>query len=414
MQKAEDFKRAIVYYTASRLVEDLAEAVRKQILSASNGIEIISVSHKPIDFGTNICVGIKPRSYITLYEQVLAGLEKTHEDAIIYLCEDDVFYHPSHFDFIPPRQNKIYFNLNRFYAHRNENYFARSIGKRALSQCVSYRKPLLEHIKEQVDARRRNIASPCIGPFLNFRSRFPNIDIRHESNFSESSRFNDKADMIWELDGWGTPRMFRATVGFRQHSINAAHHLHNIFNREHSGNPVVVPCFVRKMLPMVFESLKFKTGAEIGVKLGNFSEQICIGMRGDVKLRCIDPYHPSPTVGWDEAERRFVVARKKLEKYDVQFIKKTSLQAAEEDVPMGSLDFVYIDADHSFDAVMQDIIVWSDRVRCGGIVSGHDYDMESVGTAVDAYVKMHNYELFVTTKGEKYPDSSPSWFFAKG
>jgi len=37
------------------------------------------------------------------------------------------------------------------------------------------------------------------------------------------------------------------------------------------------------------------------------------------------------------------------------------------------LDFVYIDGDHSFDAVVRDVILWSNKVRPGGIVAAHDY-----------------------------------------
>ena len=42
-------------------------------------------------------------------------------------------------------------------------------------------------------------------------------------------------------------------------------------------------------------------------------------------------------------------------------------------VPDGSLDFVFIDADHSYDAVAADIAAWRGKVRSGGILCGHDY-----------------------------------------
>lgn len=38
-----------------------------------------------------------------------------------------------------------------------------------------------------------------------------------------------------------------------------------------------------------------------------------------------------------------------------------------------SLDFVYIDADHSYDIVKKDIISWYPKVKYGGIIAGHDY-----------------------------------------
>jgi predicted O-methyltransferase YrrM len=38
-----------------------------------------------------------------------------------------------------------------------------------------------------------------------------------------------------------------------------------------------------------------------------------------------------------------------------------------------SLDFVFIDADHSYEAVKDDIACWAPKVRAGGWVGGHDY-----------------------------------------
>lgn len=38
-----------------------------------------------------------------------------------------------------------------------------------------------------------------------------------------------------------------------------------------------------------------------------------------------------------------------------------------------SLDGVFIDADHSYEAVRQDIQSWLPKVRSGGILAGHDY-----------------------------------------
>lgn len=44
-----------------------------------------------------------------------------------------------------------------------------------------------------------------------------------------------------------------------------------------------------------------------------------------------------------------------------------------------SLDFVFIDADHSYEAVRADIIAWWPKVKSGGIISGHDYHMGAPG-----------------------------------
>lgn len=39
----------------------------------------------------------------------------------------------------------------------------------------------------------------------------------------------------------------------------------------------------------------------------------------------------------------------------------------------GSLDFAFIDADHTYDAVRADIGAWWPKIRVGGILAGHDY-----------------------------------------
>jgi hypothetical protein len=36
-------------------------------------------------------------------------------------------------------------------------------------------------------------------------------------------------------------------------------------------------------------------------------------------------------------------------------------------------DFIWIDADHTYDAVVADILAWSPKLRSGGLLAGHDY-----------------------------------------
>jgi hypothetical protein len=38
-------------------------------------------------------------------------------------------------------------------------------------------------------------------------------------------------------------------------------------------------------------------------------------------------------------------------------------------------DWIYIDADHSYESVLKDIKNWLPKVKSGGIISGHDYDV---------------------------------------
>mgnify|MGYP003335234449 CR=1 FL=1 len=53
-------------------------------------------------------------------------------------------------------------------------------------------------------------------------------------------------------------------------------------------------------------------------------------------------------------------------------MRMTTTQAAS-NFADGSVDFVFIDADHSYEAVKQDIQTWLPKVRHGGVLAGHDY-----------------------------------------
>jgi hypothetical protein len=49
-----------------------------------------------------------------------------------------------------------------------------------------------------------------------------------------------------------------------------------------------------------------------------------------------------------------------------------------------TVDFIYIDANHTYSAVKKDILMWKSKLRYGGILAGHDYGTHpGVKKAVD-------------------------------
>lgn len=60
--------------------------------------------------------------------------------------------------------------------------------------------------------------------------------------------------------------------------------------------------------------------------------------------------------------------------------------------PDRSLDFVFIDGDHSYDGVMRDLVAWIPKVKVGGILAGHDYEWNAeVTKAVDFFFAHDKY-----------------------
>ena len=79
----------------------------------------------------------------------------------------------------------------------------------------------------------------------------------------------------------------------------------------------------------------------------------------------------------------------------VHFIKSLSIDAADlfEDE---SVDLVFIDADHSEEAVWEDMRAWMPKLKSGGVMSGHDYDSHNhpgVRVAVDRYFAGHSHPV---------------------
>jgi len=53
----------------------------------------------------------------------------------------------------------------------------------------------------------------------------------------------------------------------------------------------------------------------------------------------------------------------------------------------GSIDFLFLDGDHTYDGVKKDLQLWINKIKKGGVIAGHDYNELSCGVrqAVDEY-----------------------------
>ena len=182
-----------------------------------------------------------------------------------------------------------------------------------------------------------------------------------------------------------------------------------------------------------FARLGFTTGAEIGVCWGRYSEILC-RTNPRLKLLAVDDWRRNRT------HRSYAGTKRRLAKLNVTIDRRSSMDAVV-DVADESLDFVFIDADHKYASICDDIREWAKKVRIGGIVSGHDYYKtrgENLGVinAVDEYVAKHGYTLQLTNRIRRddavyfhmdgrgnalngnwasltTDDKQPSWYFTK-
>jgi glycosyltransferase involved in cell wall biosynthesis len=221
--------KGIVYYSDCRGDETILNAVRAQLARAVNGHAIVSSCLDVVPLGAIRIVHTKlTRSYLTMFKQILAGLELSEAD-VIFLAEHDVLYHASHFDFTPPRSDLVYYNQNTWKVDAATGRALHYLCKQTSGLCA-YRELLLEHYRRRVALVEERGFSRKMGfePGTHGRnervddlrseawmSAAPNIDIRHGHNLTPSrwrqDQFRDRRNCRgWteadEVPGWGVTK----------------------------------------------------------------------------------------------------------------------------------------------------------------------------------------------------------------
>lgn len=199
----------------------------------------------------------------------------------------------------------------------------------------------------------------------------------------------------------------------------------NKFNVNTHVLPVVIN-YNRSEWGKLFNELGYKKGAEVGVYAGEYSETLCRDNPG-VEHYAIDPWLAYPEYvnhrrqqGLCSAEEE---ARKRLAPFGANVIKKFSMEAVKEFAD-NSLDYVYIDGNHDFQNVTNDIVEWEKKVRPGGIVAGHDFDKHRFSSrchvlqVVRAYTEAVGiFPWFIMSKECRKKDTDgnwcTSWFWVK-
>ena len=165
-------------------------------------------------------------------------------------------------------------------------------------------------------------------------------------------------------------------------------------------------------------------GAEIGVAEGSFS-QVLLDVTEPKKLWLIDPWEhitaealkdDASNVPQDVQDARCTnVIRNLGADPAIGVVRMYSLDAIKYFLD-DSLDWVYIDADHT--QAGADAEAWWPKVKSDGWLTGHDYTIAgvhiTVKTQIDEFVAKHNLTLFVT-RGDNdiYEKNYPSWAVQK-
>lgn len=199
--------------------------------------------------------------------------------------------------------------------------------------------------------------------------------------------------------------------------IAASHTLDVLLKRagryKEGAKPTILPTLSRSHLPALCKELGFTKGAEIGVWKGGYSATFCAGVPS-MHMLCVDPW--AQYEGWDDGKAvskdtindAYAIATHALAGKNATIVRAFSKDAAK-DVPDGSLDFCYVDSNHKYGPVLEELALWVPKVRSQGVIAGHDYRIFpdkpyiQVVAAVNEYTKAHGIDPWFITGADKTP-----------
>lgn len=163
---------------------------------------------------------------------------------------------------------------------------------------------------------------------------------------------------------------------------------------------------MRGAAEFVKEKFKFPIiAAEVGVERG-FNAAEMVQQMNINKLYVIDDYLPytdylggfcPPEIQDEVYKTMFKNLSPHLDK--IVFITKSSVFASTLFVDE-FFDFIYIDGNHNYDSVIEDMQAWFPKVKKGGVLGGHDFDTrnvtrQDVAEAVKDFSKDNSLEYIV-------------------
>jgi len=166
-------------------------------------------------------------------------------------------------------------------------------------------------------------------------------------------------------------------------------------------------CLATKQLLNNREDLNI---VEIGCYRGE-STMIINSCFSNATINCVDPWvqyrEEGSTYDLEEQANELILAEQEFDSNIAPLtnIKKNKMSSLDFARTVGneSLDLVYIDGDHSYAAVKNDVIAWMPKVKVGGVIAGHDFGWATVQKALK--------EIFVHGPNAVFADTS--WAYVK-
>ena len=149
------------------------------------------------------------------------------------------------------------------------------------------------------------------------------------------------------------------------------------------------------------------SGVEVGVDTGSHALQM-LGYLNLKKLSLIDPWERYTDHGvdgfpgrdWNQVYES--VKRRMSEHENVEIIREVSVKASKL-IEDSTLDFVYIDANHEYEHVLEDLRAWYPKLKGDGVLCGDDFGApSSVGLIRGVTEFAYEHQLLVFSEKEQF------------
>jgi len=217
----------LLYYTANKIPETFGQNVRNHLVSLfPEGIPIISVSHKPIDFGKNIHVEGFEYSIYNIYKQILIGAKEA-TTKYVACCEDDALYPREHFEY-RPKDDEFAYNINRYLVNKDCFFSPR---RACMCTCIASRELMIETLEKRFEKypnlimdrntlrqfgepgrSEERLGLPIVN-WIKFETKTPMLVFNHFPSVGGVRKIKDTAIIAKYLEGWGEAEKLWNNIG---------------------------------------------------------------------------------------------------------------------------------------------------------------------------------------------------------
>jgi cephalosporin hydroxylase len=139
---------------------------------------------------------------------------------------------------------------------------------------------------------------------------------------------------------------------------------------------------LKKITEYVNDNTTVKVACEVGCYLGESLTFFAENFPNVEKFYAVDPFDSAIDVHGILTPEVEVSFLKNIESYQcIEHIRDVSLNAAKQ-FENETFDFIYIDANHDYESIRDDINAWAPKIKVGGFISFHDVNNENIIKAI--------------------------------